>query len=293
MRAGHELLSPIPDPWRRWLTLRRVRRWLRAVRFERRHNRALPANSGAVSFHPMRIEPAAAIAHVLPRLGLRIAAFGSPAAATFAWETGTWLSPGAEGRLPAGAINRECRDISKSTVDRLWAEVTGYSIEVDPRATHGAMVVKPIINGVRGGRILTGPLGSPRKGYVYQKLIDCRVDGRLHTLRPVIFGERILLVYEKWRAPNDWFSGAEEVRVKNARDVFTAHEQGQLLRFASAIGLGYGELDVLRAADTGLIYVVDANRTPIRPRGLKAADEDAAFGPLADALASHMAQKAG
>ena len=50
------------------------------------------------------------------------------------------------------------------------------------------------------------------------------------------------------------------------------------------IGLDYGELDVLRDDASGLVYVVDANRTPIRPRGLARADEDAAFGPLAEGL---------
>jgi hypothetical protein len=291
--ALHELISPIPDPWRRWLTLRRVRRWWRAVRFERRHNAAVPANAPAVSFYPMRVEPAAAIAHVLPRLGMRIVPFGSPAALTFAWETGTWLAPEDEARLPAGAINRSCRDISKTTVDALWAEASGYSIAVDPLKWRGPLVVKPVVNGVRGGRIVSGPLAQRHPGVVYQQLVDCRVEGRIHTLRPVIFGGRILLVYEKWRAADDWFSGVEEVGVKSAGDVLSEAEQGQLLRFAEAIGLDYGELDVVRDNASRRIFVVDANRTPIRPRGLKAVDEDRAFGPLAQSLTSHINAKAG
>jgi hypothetical protein len=64
-----------------------------------------------------------------------------------------------------------------------------------------------------------------------------------------------------------------------------------LLRFCAAIALDYGELDVLRDNDSGRIYVVDANRTPIRPRGLAAADEDAAFGPLAAALQARLGRR--
>lgn len=266
------------------MTVRRVRRWLRAVRFERRHNRTLPADARAVSFYPMRVEPAAAIAHVLPRLGVRIAALGSPAALTFAWETGTWLPAWAEQRLPAGAINQRCRDISKTNVDSLWAKIAGSSISVDPLTWEGPLVVKPDRNGVRGGRVVAGPLARRRPRHVYQRVVDCVIDGRVHTIRPMIFGGRILAVYEKWRAGGDWFSGPEEVLVRTADDLLSVAEQLLLLRFAKNLGLDYGELDVLRDEGSGLLYVVDANRTPIRPRGLQRHDEDAAFGPLAEAL---------
>ena len=39
-------------------------------------------------------------------------------------------------------------------------------------------------------------------------------------------------------------------------------EQAKLLQFCRAIGLDYGELDVLRDNGDGRIYVVDANNTP-------------------------------
>jgi hypothetical protein len=281
----------MPEPWRRWLTLRRARRWAQAVDFARRHNRTLPVDAPALSFYPMRLGPTAGLAHALPRLGARIARFGAPAALTVAWETGTWLPPRAAHRLPPGAINRRCSDISKTTVDRLWAEAAGYSISLDPLAWDGPLVVKPDVNGVRGGRIVTGPLAARRPRFVYQHLVDCRVDGRVHTLRPVVFDGRLLVVYEKWRAAADWFSGREEVAVRRPDDVLSAAEQVQLLRFAEALGLDYGELDVLRDSASGLIYTVDANRTPIRPRGLQESDEDAAFGPLAEALAGRIARQ--
>lgn len=293
MPAPHELLAAIPDPWRRWLTLRRARRWASAVRFARRHNRHLPADAPAVSFYPMRIGPAAALAHVLARLDVRIAEFGSPVDLVIAWETGTWLPARVADRLPSLALNRRCTDISKTVVDRAWAEVSGHSISVDPLTWDGPLVVKPVANGVRGGRIVAGPLVARRPHVVYQRLVDCRVDGRVHTLRPIVFEGRMLVVYEKWRAATDWFSGPEEVALRQPDDVFSAPEQGWLLRFAEALGLDYGELDVVRDSATGLIYAVDANRTPIRPRGLERRDEDAAFGPLTAALASRIARQGG
>jgi hypothetical protein len=274
------------------VTLRRARRWLRAVRFERRHNRGLPANASTVSFHPMRIEPAAALAHAMAFCGARIVPFARAADLVVAWETGTWLPASAAARLPESALNRRCTDISKTTVDRTWAQVAGYSISVDPLTWHGPLVVKPEVNGVRGGRIVEGPLAGRQPGHVYQRLIDCLVDGRVRTIRPMIFEGRLLAVYEKWRARNDRFIGPEEVAVRSADELLSADEQRQLLGFAAALGMDYGELDVLRDQESGLLYVVDANRTPIRPRGLKAKDETAAFGPLAEALAERISRTA-
>ena len=236
----------------------------------------------------MRIGPTAALAHVLPRVGLRIAEFGSPAALVVAWDTGTWLQPGAIARLPSSAVNRRCTDISKTTVDRAWAEVSGYSISVDPLTWDGPLVVKPVVNGVRGGRIVDGPLPTRRARVVYQRLVDCRQENRVHTLRPVVFDGRMLIVYEKWRAATDWFSGREEVAVRRPGEVFSATEQEQLLRLCAALGMDYGELDVVRDGASGLMYAVDVNRTPIRPRGLAPSDDDAAFGPLAEAIADRI-----
>jgi hypothetical protein len=241
----------------------------------------------------MRIEPAAALAHVVRRLGVRIVDFGATADLTVAWETGTWLPARAVDRLPATALNRGCIDISKTTVDRAWADASGTSISVDPLTWRGPLVVKPIVNGVRGGRILDGPLRVARRNVVYQRLIDCRVDGRLHTLRPVVFEGRMLHVYEKWRAPTDWFSGPEEVALRRPDEVLAANEIEALLRFAGALHLDYGEIDVVRYRTSGLIYAVDANRTPIRPRGLAPRDDEAAFEPLADAILRRMGRQGG
>ena len=114
--------------------------------------------------------------------------------------------------------------------------------------------------------------------------IDTRVGDRVLQIRPVILSDRIVLVYEKWRPHPQWFKGPELTIPKTIADFFTDEEAEQLLRFAAAIGLDYGELDVVRDAGDGRIYVVDANRTPVRPKGLPVESEDAAFGPQAEAF---------
>ena len=93
-----------------------------------------------------------------------------------------------------------------------------------------------------------------------------------------------MLVYEKWRPDQQWFKGPELTIPKTAADFFTDAETELLLRFADAIRLEYGELDVVRDAADGRIYVVDANRTPVRPKGLPDESVDAAFAPQAEAF---------
>ena len=155
----------------------------------------------------MRPVPVAPIYQMMQRLGLRAGFEPRPDQPTIAWETGTWLSPRQAERLPANAINVNCRDISKSRVAEMWGEVAGYPLAIDPLTTAGPLVEKPEENARHGGRILTGPLTARRKGYTYQRLVDCRVDGKINQLRAIVTGEQLVLVYEKWRPEPDWFGG--------------------------------------------------------------------------------------
>jgi hypothetical protein len=278
----HALREAVPDPWRGWLTARSARRWLRAVRFARSHNAALAPDAPRLATFPMRLEPTAALAHVARRLGWRIVGIDDAPDLAVAWDRGTLLRPADAARLPADAINARCTDISKSTVDRVWAEVAGYSIAVDPLTTRGPLVVKPEQNGVRGGRVVKGPLPRRQPGFVYQRLIDTRSGERILATRAVIIDGRIVHAYEKWRLYPGWFS-RDEKSAPAAASIYNPDEQALLLEFAERIALDYGEVDVLRENGTGRIFVVDANRTPVRPSQLPPERSDEVFGPQAAA----------
>jgi hypothetical protein len=284
-RSARDAFERIPDPYRGWIGGRRARRWVRAVRFARGHNATLPPDAPRVSFFPMRLEPTAALAHVLPRLGIRIAPFPGEADLTVAWHTGTWIDDRDVRRLPDDALNRRCVDISKATVDKLWADAAGYSIAVDPGSWRGPLVVKPLANAVRGGRIVDGPLPSSRADVVYERLVDSREGERIHSTRAIVACGEIIVAYDRWRPTPNWFAGPEETTPAAAEDLYSADERATLVRFAQLIGLDFGEIDVIRDNDSGLIYGVDANRTPVRPRSLPAQYDDAVFGPMSAAFA--------
>jgi hypothetical protein len=145
-------------------------------------------------------------------------------------------------------------------------------------------VEKPEENARHGGRIVTGPLVRRRRGFVYQRLVDCRVDGQIHQLRVVVTGPHLALAYEKWRPEPEWFSGTRLSVPRTPDELFSAQEQALLLSFAALMHMDYGELDVLRDKDSGLIYVVDANRTPTRPHQLPERDWPRVYDTQAEAF---------
>jgi len=278
------LIKSVHDPWRGWISLRRFRLWVKAILFQRRHNRRVPADAPTINFYPMRPGPKSSMAVVLPRVPARIGHSPEGGALRIAWDTGTGFRSGNARRLSPDAINRRCLDISKSTVDGLWASLAGYSIAVDPLTTEGEFVEKPEQNGRHGGRVVQGPLTRRRRGMVYQKLVESLADdGRIQQLRVTIIGSQITFIYGKWRPYGNWFEGTELSLPKPPDEYISPKEQALVLRFADGIGIEYGELDALRDRD-GRLYVIDANRTPAQPKGLPPEMADAAFGTQADAI---------
>jgi hypothetical protein len=289
----------IPDPYRGRIGMRRQRRYLQALSFERRHNSKRTKDAPTINFYPMRPGPNSSMAFILPRLGARIGHSLKADELTMAWDTGTWFSERAQQRLPAAAMNRRCVDISKTTVDERWAQAAGYSITVDPLVTEGHIVMKPDLNGKHGGTVIEGPIARRTPGMVYQRLVDGRLpdgqpsDGRIFQMRVVIIDSRIIFTYAKWRPYPQWFSGTEITLPRPTDEFLSSDEQALLLRFADLIGIEYGELDTLRDRQSGLIYVVDANRTPVFPKNLPSSSFDEAFGPQAEAIAAVLRERFG
>ena len=218
----------------------------------------------------------------MTRLGLRAGFEPRDDQPSMAWEGGTWLTARQAARLPPNAINGRCVDISKSRVADTWARVAGYPLTVDPLTFEGPLVEKPEENGRHGGRVVIGPLTRRRNGWVYQRLVDCRIGDQVHQMRVLVTGRRLALAYEKWRPVPEWFSGTRISVPRTADALLSPAEQELLLRFTADMDMDYAELDLLRDEPSGLIYVVDANRTPTRAQNLPEKD----WAPVYDTQAA-------
>ena len=188
--------------------------------------------------------------------------------------------------LPADrpVINRGSLDISKERVDREVAAVFGVGTLVDPHAYHGRVVEKANLNSRRGWKILDAPVVETREGFVYQRLLDSMEgEGRFVEYRVPVHDGRIPLVYRKVIDETKRFTKtAEEVTIEQPEDHFSAEELDGIRAVCAAMGVDFGELDVLRDRADGVPYVIDVNHTPFgRLKGLDHAGRARAYDTLA------------
>ncbi|GAB4379332.1 MAG: hypothetical protein Kow0075_09840 [Salibacteraceae bacterium] len=190
-------------------------------------------------------------------------------------------------QLGAPVLNLQSRDIGKQYVDSVMKEVFGYSAAIDPVNYRGVAVEKSNINAVHDGRIIECP--HPRvEGMFYMKLVDSAVnDTEVMDVRTPIMGNEIPHVYLAYRSAEARFVNVPP-RVELEVDVdkvYTPKEREQLLGLARALGLDYGEMDVLRDKTDGRIYVVDVNNTPQGPpKNLTKSQKKAAIRRLHDSF---------
>jgi hypothetical protein len=160
-------------------------------------------------------------------------------------------------------MNLMCEDISKSRVDRIFAETFGYTITVDPTTYRGPCVEKSEENGTHDGRIIDCPIDAPRPRYVYQKAINNLMDdGMYGVLRVPIFCGVIPYVALGHRPLDERFGSATRSTFLEPDVPFSSAEVEKLIEFSAKMNLDYGEHDVMRDRDDGRIYVCDVNPTP-------------------------------
>lgn len=173
-------------------------------------------------------------------------------------------------------INIGCKDISKETVVKLFTEIFGYGMEIDPLTYQGKALRKGNDNFRKDGIEINCPIPKKEDGYVYQKIINTIVDENyVEDFRVPVFGNNIPCVYRKLISLKRRFSDiTEKAFLMETKEVFSEEEIQKILQLCQAMGVEYGELDVLRNKDDGKIYVVDVNDTPGAPPGHKRLLED-------------------
>lgn len=165
-------------------------------------------------------------------------------------------------------LNVGCTDISKHTVGRVFEEVFGYPMSVDPVSHQGAAVEKSDANARHDGRIVQCPLPAAAPDRAYQVLVDSRRDdGLVEHLRVPVVGNSIPLVYVKHVAIGERFADrlARPARVHDVREYLSSDEVERIVTVCRRLGVDFGECDVMRDNRTRRLYVVDVGKTPYGP----------------------------
>ena len=203
------------------------------------------------------------------------------------YENATFID-GDRSALPPdlGVINGACHDISKRRVAEAFETVFGYPLAADPTTYEGPMVEKSDANYRHDGVVVAGPIASPRSDRVYQVCVDAREGGEFIDYRTHVSGGEIPVVYRKTKPLGDArFTEITSGSLVDPEAVYSLEERRGLLSLCEEMGAEFAELDVLRDATTGQVYVVDVNVTPSGPRrGLAARDRQAAVRRMAVAF---------
>lgn len=133
---------------------------------------------------------------------------------------------------------------------------------------------------------------NPEK-FICQKLINNILGEYVVDIRvPFVLGNPVL-AYLKLRESSRRFDNANAyARLVMPGEVLNADEMRLCQRFCEAIGLDYGELDILRDGREGRIYIVDATDGPVGPtKALPDIERKMAFRLIASAFRMHVFQQ--
>ena len=225
--------------------------------------RLLRPNAPRLWFAPAPPRPWYMIWSAAAWAGIRIARTPQEADAAFAFEDSTWAAVQSRPALPC--FNFGCTDISKSRVARVFEEVFGYPLAIDPQAWTGPSVEKGEINGAHDGRLVACPAPA-LPGRCYQRLVDTSDGAFTYDLRTACVGGKPVAVWVKRKPADGRFSIHNlGVTLHAPDDVFSPAELERIGAFLAAMQADWAGLDILRDRADGRIYIVDVNKTDVGP----------------------------
>lgn len=173
-----------------------------------------------------------------------------------------------------GAINGGGFSSAKDHVSAIFERVFDRSLSVDPAVHNGGMVVKHrTINGKHDGRSIVGPAVIAHDE-VAQRLVSNCLDGMIQDIRVPYIAGNLPFVYFKYRPIETRFSNTNAtVVLSSVQAAFSPAEIEQIRSFAKLAHLDFGEIDILRDRETGEIFIVDVNNTPVGPPNGLSKDE--------------------
>lgn len=166
-------------------------------------------------------------------------------------------------------LNQDCVDIRKQTLEKHHVEAFGYGMRIEPLQHPGELVIKSDTNAQHDGRIVQGPLRAEQivDTHVYQRVIRNQdASGRWLDMRVVWIQNLAPFAYLKFKHEHERFTNqTASVELIAVRDLLSSEEIKNITKLMALHQTEAAELDVLRDADDGKIYVVDLNPTPWGP----------------------------
>jgi hypothetical protein len=164
-------------------------------------------------------------------------------------------------------LNIGCNDISKEKVEKVFSKIFGYTTFVDPLRYRGKVIEKSDLNSRHSLiKIKSAPLAEVKQGFVYQRFLSRPIDGKMVDNRVTYIHGQIPLVIARYKPPDDVRNTIIESRFLEPLILFSKQEIEKIIEFCHKMKLDYGELDVIRNLEDGLIYIIDVNTTPNQPR---------------------------
>ena len=153
-------------------------------------------------------------------------------------------------------VNLRCNDVSKSNVTKIYQEVFGNVLEINPEKYKGRVVAKKnLTQGDKDGKIIECPC-KKEEGWHYQKLLQDTQTGLIHEIRAYIVGS-VIAVNEKEKNINNRFvTIVEKNDYRSLNELFSDEEIKKINKFCDRIGAEYAELDILRDKE---LYIIDVN----------------------------------
>jgi hypothetical protein len=157
-------------------------------------------------------------------------------------------------------INLGVVDVSKSFVDTIFTQVFGYSSLIDPFQQFGFAIRKSEKQAAHDASIVPLPVIT-EKGFIYQKLLDSRCSPLLCSdIRVPVFKNEIPFAFLKYRQITEPVKSLAKVEfIQEPQTILSPKEIVNILKFAQAFGLDFGEIDLVRNNSDGRIYILDVN----------------------------------
>jgi len=222
-----------------------------------------PRKRGKIAFYPQPAGPWYTLPLALAGTGVRLTRNIRTADAVMIFDDRT-VSNVQVPETSAKLLNARAVDISKAHVGRVFEQVFGYPLTLDPRTHSGPMVQKSDMNGVHDGRIVEGPLAIPLPDCIYQHPVESFVrEDVTEDLRCVCVGGVVVQVFRKEKETAARFKASYlETALRDPVETFSEHELALITQFCAVMGLDFGSMDVLRDyAEGGRLYIVDVNKT--------------------------------